>query len=177
MATNEFLKKIKEKAERNALNRRDLRFKSTIALLKGKGLLDTNLPIRAAPGLRVEIKDVLWAGRNVEPRILEVLPAAMMHYRKNFLGMEHLPEGLKKVLKAIQANAVRGPSFEGIAFERMSHWANSRLKDRRTKPANEKKVPKYLMLHVKHLNKLVRLVESGRFKDQTSAIEAAIDQL
>ncbi len=177
MATVEFFKKIKEKAERNRHNRKDLRFKKAVALLKGKGLLDTNLPIHAAPQMRVEIKDVLWAGRNVEPRILEVLPAAILHYRKNFLGTEQLPEELEQVLKAIRNNASHGPAFEGVPFEKMKHWANTRLKDKRTKPTNEKKVPKYLMLHVKHLNKLEELVASGRFKDQTSAIEAAIERL
>lgn len=177
MPTNDFLRKIKEKAERNALNRKDLRFRKAIALLKGKGLLDTNLPIRATPRMRMEIKDALWAGRNVEPRILEVLPAALLHYRKNFLGTEKLPEDLDKVLKAIRNNDANGPAFEGVPFEKMKHWANTRLKDKRTKPSKEKKVPKYLMLHVKHLNRLKELVNSGRFKDQTSAIEAAIELL
>lgn len=177
MATNEFLKKIKKKAQRNAINRKDVRFRKTIALLKGKGFLDTNLPIPKAPRIRVEIKDALWAGRNVEPRILEVLPAAILHYPKNFLGTEHLPQDLENVLKAIRNNAAHGPAFAGIPFEQMKHWANFRLKDRRTKPANEKKVAKYLMINVKHLNKLMELVASGRFKNQTSAIEAAIDQL
>jgi hypothetical protein len=61
MATNEFLKMIEEKAKRNALNKKDLRFRKTIALIRGIGLLDTNLPIQAAPRMRVEINDALWA--------------------------------------------------------------------------------------------------------------------
>ncbi len=174
---SDFLKKIKANAKRNELNRKDIRFKNVMALLKGKGLLDTNLPITGAPGMRVEIKDAIWAGRNVEPRILEVLPAAILHYRKNFLGLEQTPEVLELVLKAIRNNAADGPVFESVPFAKMKHWANIRLKDKRTKPVNEKKVPKYLMLHVKHLNKLAKLVASGKFKDQTSAIEAAIELL
>lgn len=80
MGTNEFLKKIRVKAEQNKLNRQDLRFKKTIGILKAKGLLQTNLDIPARTGLKIEVKDALWAGRNVEPRILEVLPAAIVHH-------------------------------------------------------------------------------------------------
>lgn len=177
MKANEFLKKIKEKEKRNKRNRKDMRFTKTISLLKAKGLLDTNLPIRAATGIKLQITDAIWAGKYVDPRILEVLPAAVLHYPRNFLGMKQLPDGLSRVLKAIRSGASRGPEFEGIPFVKMKHWANRPLKDKRTKPVNEKKVPKYLMLHVRHLNKLAELVAKGRFKDQTSAIEAAIEQL
>jgi len=177
MKKNEFLNKIREKAERNKLNREDLRFKKAIAFLKGKGLLDTNLPIAGAPGLKLHLKDVVWAGKHVEPRILEVLPTAIIHYRKNFLGADQLPPELDEVLKAIRKDEDNGPAFEGVPFEKMKHWANTKLRDRRTKPVNEQKVPKYLKLHAKHIQKLERLVAAGTFKDQTSAIEAAIEQL
>jgi len=177
MKTNEFLKKIRAKAERNKLNREDLRFKKTIALLKGKGLLDTNLPIAAATGMKLQLRDALWAGKHVEPRILEVLPAAIMHYRRNFLGTDQMPEGLGQVIKAIQANADTGPDFEGIPFEKMKHWANIKLRDGRTKPVNEQKVAKFLKLPQKHINKIQQLVAAGKYKDQTSAIEDAIERL
>ncbi len=177
MKKTEFLKKIKAKEEQNKLNRKDARFTKAIAFLKAKGLLDTNLPIRPVTGMKMQLNDVIWAGKNVDPRIFEVLPAAILHYRRNFLGAEKLPKDLEQVLKAIRNNADLGPAFEGVPFEKMKHWANTRLKDKRTKPANEKKIPKYLMLHVKHLNKIAQLVKQGKFKNQTSAIEAAIERL
>lgn len=177
MKTNDFLKKIKKKAERNKLNRKDIRFRKTMAFLKGKGLLDTNLPIAPAPGLRLNLRDAIWAGKHVEPRILEVLPAAMIHYRNNFLGFDRLPIDLDDVLKAIRKNKKNGPDYEGVPFEKMKHWANIELKDGRTKPVSEQKVPKYLKLPVQHIQKLERLVAAGKFKDQTSAIEAAIERL
>lgn len=177
MKKNEFLKKIQEKAQRNKINRQDVRFKKTIALLKGKGLLDTNLPIRAATSTKVQLADVLWAGRNVEPRILEVLPAAILHYKKNFLGVDQLPKELGEVLRAIRNNAADGPQFEGVPFAKMKYWANTKLKDGRTKPIKDQKIPKYLKLHIKHINKIEALVAAGKFADQTSAIEAAIERL
>jgi len=177
MKKNDFLKKIKQKAKQNELNRGDLRFKKTIALLKGKGLLDTNLKIHPTPQIRIDVQDALWAGRNVEPRILEVLPTALLHYRGNFLNTNPLPVELEEVLKALRNDALHGPDFEGVPFEKMKHWANTQLKDKRTKPTREKKVPKYIRLKARHLNKIKSLVASGKFKDQTSVIEAAIDKL
>ena len=173
----EFIKKIKEKADQNRLNRKDVRFKKAIAFLKGKGFLDTNLPIKAGAGTKVDLRDIICAGTMVEPRILEVLPAAILHYRNNFLGFDKLPEELKQVLKAIQNDEANGPTFEGIPYERLKYWANIQLRDGRTKPVNEKKVAKFLTLHPRHIVKLQTLVAKGRFKDQTSAIEAAIDLL
>ena len=173
----EFIKRVKEKAEQNKLNRKDVRFKKAIAFLKGKGLLDTNLPIKAGTGTKVELRDIIWAGRMVEPRILEVLPAAILHYRNNFLGFDKLPEELNQVLKAIRNDEANGPTFEGIPYEKLRHWANIQLKDGRTKPVNEKKVAKFLTLYPRHINKLQALVAKGKFRDQTSAIEAAIDLL
>jgi hypothetical protein len=174
---NEFLKRIKAKAEQNRINRDDVRFKKAIALLKGKGFLDTNLPIAGVTGAKLQLKDAIWAGKNVEPRILEVLPAALLHYRKNFLGAEQLPDDLNEILRAIRNNEEKGPAFEGIPFEKMKYWANAKLKDRRTKPVNEQKMPKFLKLKAVHINKLEALVKAGKFKDQTSAIEAAIERL
>jgi hypothetical protein len=59
----------------------------------------------------------------------------------------------------------------------LKHWANTQLRDKRTKPVSEKKIPKYMRLKARHLNKIKELVSSGKFKDQTSAIEAAIELL
>ncbi|MCB9026435.1 MAG: hypothetical protein H6625_08980 [Bdellovibrionaceae bacterium] len=177
MEINEFLQKIKNKAAQNKLNRTDIRFTKTIALLKAKGLLRTNQPITARTGARVELRDAIWAGRNVEPRILEVLPAALLHYRANFIGLENIPPKLEEVLKAIRNNAELGPNFEGIEYAKMKSWANAPLRDKRTKPVNEKKQKKTFGFQLKTINKLQELVASGRFKDQTSAIEAAIEKL
>jgi len=176
MGTNEFLKKIRVKAEQNKLNRQDLRFKKTIGILKAKGLLQTNLDIPARTGLKIEVKDALWAGRNVEPRILEVLPAAIVHHRANFMGCENLPKELEGVLKAIRNDLHEGPDFEGIAYEKMKHWANVQLKDKRTKPAKELRQPKTLRFKAETIAKLHRMIAAGKAKNLTSAFEEAVDK-
>lgn len=174
MEMNEYLKKIKTKAQQNNLNRKDKRFQKTIGILKAKGFLQTNLDIPARTGAKVDIEDALWAGRNVEPRILEVLPAAIIHYRANFLGLDNAPKEIQTLLKAIRNNKKTGPDFEGITYKKMKHWANIPLKDKRTKPAKNLKVPKTLRLKLDTISKLQKIIAKGNAKDLTSAVEAAV---
>ncbi|MGE0526723.1 MAG: hypothetical protein AB7G93_01975 [Bdellovibrionales bacterium] len=176
MKTNEILKKIKAKAEQNKLNREDPRFKKAIGIFKAKGLLQTNLDIPARTGGKIELRDAIWAGKNVEPRILEVLPAAILHHRANFIGIDHLPEELERILKAIRNDVQDGPDFEGVPYQKMKHWANARLKDKRTKPARELRQSKTLRLKLETLAKLQRIIAAGKAKDLTSAFEEAVER-
>jgi hypothetical protein len=174
MANARILKAFREKAKQTALNRKDVRFKKTMAFLKAKGLLDTTLPIRPLPGARIDITDALWAAKYVEPRILEVLPAAILHFHKNFVGFDRAPENLKNVLKKIERNEENGPDIDGIEYKKMKFWANAKLRDGRTKPIQEKKRTKIFRLKPEALAKLEELVRSGKFQDQTEALEAAL---
>lgn len=49
-----------------------------------KVFLQTNLEVALTPNKRLRIDDALWAGQNVEPRILEVLPAAVLRLERHF---------------------------------------------------------------------------------------------
>lgn len=177
MTKQDFEERIRQKAAQNEANRKDVRFKKTIAFLKGKGLLHTNLPIAGGTSIRLNIEDVLWAGRNVEPRILEVLPAAILHFPKNFLNLDKLPDGFATIVKNIRANKDQGDDFEGVRYAQMKHWANMQLKDKRTKPAKFLKRTKTFRLHQTTIDKLQKIVAAGDYEDQTSAIEAAIENL
>ncbi len=102
MADAKMMKAFRDKARQTALNRNDNRFIKTMGFLKAKGLLDTTLPIHPWPRARIDIADALWAAKYVEPRILEVLPAAILHFPKNFVGIERAPEKLKIILMRIE---------------------------------------------------------------------------
>jgi hypothetical protein len=177
MRSKELIKKFKAKAKQIEADRRDVRFVKTIAFLKAKGLLTTTLPIAPAPGVRLNVQDVLWAGQRVEPRIIEVLPAALLRFPKNFVGLDRMPAELKEVIKGIQQNVENGTDFAGIKFQQMRYWANMPLKDKRTKPVGERKQIRTFRLHADVLRKLEQLVASGKYKDQTSALEAAVKKL
>jgi hypothetical protein len=56
----------------------------------------------------------------------------------------------------------------------MRFWANTKLLDKRTKPIQERRRTKSFRLKPETLLKLEKLAESGKFRDQTGALEAAI---
>jgi len=53
-----------------------------MGFLVAKGFLYTNKKIPLNPNEHINLKDAIWAGRFVEPRILEVLPAAYERFKK-----------------------------------------------------------------------------------------------
>src|SRR5688572_24526243 len=78
------LKKIKQAARRDRKKRLDPRYIRTMAFLTAKGFLFANRRFPQWPNLRLQIDDAIWAGKNVEPRILEVLPAAVLRLGRRF---------------------------------------------------------------------------------------------
>lgn len=82
----------------------------------------------------------------MEPRILEVLPAAVLHLRAHFdFDAERFPE-LAVVLDALKKCAPEGPDLFGVPYAKMRVWANFPLPDRRVKLVSEKKVPRTFRL-------------------------------
>ena len=65
-----------------------------------------------------------WVVNNVEPRVLEVLPAALIHYPSAFTNAGKLPEKLKEVIEKILANSEEGPSYGDILYRNMKRWAD-----------------------------------------------------
>ncbi len=168
--------KIKQAARRDAKKRKDLRYLQTMTFLTRKGLLKTN-QIFNVHLPRLDANDAVWAGVHVEPRILEVLPAAILHFPKAFTGLKKLPKTLIEIIYLIQDDAKEGPGFHGIEFNKMKFWANIQLKDKRTKPNKEKRQTKTFRLRPELLKKLEQLVDSGRFPSQTHALEVALEKL
>jgi len=126
-------------------NFRDRRTQHVMGFLLAKGLLvGEGIPLRGEAKLYVE--DVLWVGRNVEPRVLEVFPAALIHFPRTFLGTAHIPANLKEVITAIRARDKHGPDFEGMRYRDMKKWADKATADRRTKPLSEIRINKTFRL-------------------------------
>jgi hypothetical protein len=140
----DFLKQAKRQVAMLNRNKKDPRYTRTIGFLVAKGFLHANRDIPKTPNIRISIEDAVWAGKNVEPRILEVLPAAVMRLEKHF---DYNPEehiDLRRVIEQLKQN-IDG-EFLGIPTEKIRPWLNIRLKDRRTKGLAEKKVIKTFRL-------------------------------
>ncbi len=126
-------------------NYRDTRTLQVLGFLIAKGfLVGKDIPLRG--DVKLDIEDVLWVGAKVEPRVLEVLPAALIHFPKTFMRKAHMPDDLAEVIKAIRAQKTQGPTFRGMRFRTMSKWANRSTADKRTKPLAEIKVNKTFRL-------------------------------
>jgi hypothetical protein len=137
---NDLLKRIKEKAEQDKKLRRDPRFLETMGFLVAKGFLKTNYEVPLLPNKRLRINDVVWAGQNVEPRILEVLPAAVLRLEKHFDLNPTRHKELFHTVTQLRRREIEGKGFCNIAYEKIRIWADLPLKDRRIKPVAEKKL-------------------------------------
>ncbi|MCO6432567.1 MAG: hypothetical protein J5J00_17065 [Deltaproteobacteria bacterium] len=127
-----------------------------MAFLSGKGLLIVP-GIDPRPSQEITITAALRVGRELEPRILEVLPAAIIHFPASFTSLNAIPRDLQRVIYAISKDAKEGPAFEGIPYQVMKRWANTALPDKRVVPASERRRMKSFRLHPDAVQKLKTL--------------------
>ena len=159
-------KKIKEKAKRTREMRRDPRFIDTMGFLVSKGFLWANYALPNVPNKRLSIDDAVWAGKNIEPRILEVLPSAVLRLEKHFDLNPLKHSELFQVVTQLRKGFEDGDSFCGIPYKKLKIWANLKLKDGRVKTTSEKKVTKTFrltpnaVLALKHLAKSLDCTET-----------------
>lgn len=96
----------------------------------------------------IKLSEVFSVGL-VEPRVLAVLPAALLRSTKGIILDIEIPPDLKAVLKAIKMDLKEGPDFKGISYSELRRWANLEIKDSRSKPQREKKIIKSFRFNLK----------------------------
>ena len=164
------IKKIKEKARQDKKKRCDPRFLDTMGFLIAKGFLRANFEIHLLPNKRLRIEDAIWAGQNVEPRILEVLPAAILRLSKHFdLDPKNHPD-LARVVDHLRRRDEKGEAFCGMPYEKIKMWAEFPLRDKRMKTLTEKKVSKTFRLDPAAIERLRKLAEK-RGSTETEVLE------
>jgi hypothetical protein len=145
MKADEIVKRAKALKAKRVKVRGDIRYLKVMGFLKAKGLLFDET-IKPRPIVKLDVKDVLWVGKNVEPRVLEVFPAAYLHFTRTFLNTDEIPDELWQIIEAIRLRRDLDVDYEGIHFNKMRRWAEVPLKDLRVKPVNQKKIPKNFRL-------------------------------
>jgi hypothetical protein len=145
-----------------------------IGFLVAKGLLIAP-GIKPCPSIKLSIPDVLEGAELYEPRILEVLPAALLSFPKSFLHLEALPKEIQTIVQHIKAGKPVGPDYRGIRYKDMRRWANMKLPDGRTKCLSEKKIGKHYRFSPKTVQKLKQLREASP-ATETEIIENLIQQ-
>ena len=151
---------------------RDPRTQRVLGFFIAKGLL-VGLDVPRRGDVKLHIDDVLWVGDHVEPRVLEVLPAAMIHFPRTFIGKAKTPDDLVEVLRAIKAGEKQGPDFRGMRFRAMRKWANRATTDKRTKPLGQIKRNKTLRLSPAALQALETQAEKAGVS-QTQYLESLL---
>lgn len=175
MSNKKLIEKIKKAAHADEARRRDPRYRTTMAFLIKKGFLKANANFQKAYLPKLRVKDAIWAGQNVEPRILEVLPAAMARLPRAFIFDDKRIAVLDQVVKALRAREVHGPDFHGIAYGKLRVWMGLALPDRRTKTDLERKLMRTFRLSPKTVEKIgLMKMQSG--KSETEIIEGLIDE-
>ena len=127
---------------------RDPRFADVMGRFVHEGLLVTNREHRAH-GNRLDIADVLWAGE-VEPRLLELLPALLVKRPAMFVDTKDLPSDLDDVVRSLRRDVIP-KDFRGIPGADVHRWlrrvghrgkAPSRLKSFRFTPTDQRLLEK-----------------------------------
>lgn len=116
MKNEKLLKLIKEKAAKDAEMRKDPRYLRTMGFLVAKGFLKTEklFPLRVR---MLNVDDAIWAGVNVEPRILEVLPAAIIRFEKYFYFDKTKYPILIEIIKHLKKGELYAKDFHGFLIK------------------------------------------------------------
>ena len=115
-----------------------------VGLLTGLGFLITP-DIRPTSTVKVDVNEAIRIGVLAEPRILEVLPAAVVSFPKSFLHLENSPPTFKEIVYALKSGRT-GPAFEGISFEKFLEAANRPIKNKKRKIISERRISKSFRL-------------------------------
>lgn len=146
MKKESLIRKITIAAKRDQKRRQDQRYLETMGFLVAKGFLRTNQEVVLLPNKRVAIADAVWAGMNVEPRILEVLPAAVLRLPRHFdLNVTIHPE-LFATLERLKKGEEGGVPLWGVPYDKIKAWVKLSLPDGRVKDFGEKKISKTFRL-------------------------------
>jgi hypothetical protein len=114
------LKTMAQRAQaRAARRRRDVRYLTVLGRFVAARLLVTN---QAVPRHRkpIWVTDALWAGE-VEPRIIELLPALLIKKPSLFVDPNVLPEDVAKVVKLLRRGKVP-EQLRGIPGPDLARW-------------------------------------------------------
>jgi hypothetical protein len=146
--------------------------KRVLGFLIAKGFLRAD-DIEPLPNAKIRVKDALWVAEHVEPRVLEVFPAAYLHFPRAFIGHKDLPEEIRRIIQAIRNQQAEMEDYRGIRFEEMVRWANRSLPDRRTKPSHLIRRNKTLRLTPATIEGL-RVIAARTGRTETGVVEELV---
>ncbi|MGZ3723322.1 MAG: hypothetical protein ACXVA9_10345 [Bdellovibrionales bacterium] len=118
MKNETLIAKAKAKAKRLAKLRRDPRYQTVMGRLVQDGLLDMRNVRRNKRKLWID--DMLWVGREIEPRVLQLMPAIALK-RPGMLMTRDFPAALRAAMNDIKYGRDK-TVFEGIPLNKCTQW-------------------------------------------------------
>lgn len=118
MNPEDIIKRAQKKAGQLKKLKVDPRVTHVLGKYKSEGWIQ-------APGIKevqggVYLDDVLWVGENVEPRVLELLPAILLK-KPRTIHFKELPEDLRDAINQLKKNKLTG-NFRGIPLTDCYQW-------------------------------------------------------
>lgn len=120
-------------------------------------LLNGKLP---RPTRKMRVADALWVGKRIEPRVLEVLPAAILRFPSIFIDLDTMPKDLRELLQSITTGAPVADQWRGVDVKRINFWLNSPLKDGRSVPFKERRLVRSFRLSPNTIKKIEEIALS-----------------
>lgn len=108
-----------ERQKRIEAKRKDPRYQRVAGRLAREKLLLTQdvAPANTHP----TVEEALWAGEEVEPRILELLPAILLRRPRLFMQARTLPDDLVQVVRELKRGHPE-TVFRGIPPQKYAYW-------------------------------------------------------
>jgi hypothetical protein len=167
------IEKINQLAQQDKQRRIDPRYLKIMGFLVAKGFLHTNKKIPLNPNEHINLEDALWVGRLVEPRVLEVLPAAYERFKKHFSGDAATIEKLEQIIDCIQQQDNHEIDFYGMSIEKIKPWFFIRLRDNRSKSIDKRKVSKSFRFKPETI-KILKRLKNRTGQSETEILENLI---
>lgn len=117
---DKLLRRARAEAREAEERRRDRRFLTVMGRLVAAGLLHTNIEGARPHHRKIRVADALWAGE-LEPRILELLPALVLKKPGLFRDARDLPDDLLEVVQSLRSGRP-APPFRGIPAADYQRW-------------------------------------------------------
>lgn len=173
MKRDSLIKKFKERAKHTEKLREDPRYKNVIGFFVQMGFLNSNEKFPRLGNRRLSLRDAVWVGLEIEPRVLEVLPAAFARLPKRFTYNPEEVKDIKLVIESLRNDDEFGPNFLGVPFTKLKSWYNLRLLDGRTKTPKEKKISRNFRFRPEVIEKLSKRMKAKKMT-ATDLIESLI---
>ena len=114
----ELLERAKQRAKVLETLRNDERYHHVMGRLRYENMID-------APGIqprnfKLRIDDILWVGENIEPRVLELLPAILIKTPR-LIYKDKIPKDLQQVKNKLLRGDTEG-KFRDIPLESCYQW-------------------------------------------------------